>query len=233
MTFIKFQINSLIIMIKKNLFLILPSMLLGMAMPADAASYAVNFLEASGDGAINVTTDQYGVSVGEWTNVAGNTGGPSALLGLTGATVSWNSANTWRNTGGPTEASKGYLDDGNLSITLSGVLAALQTISPSTTGYTLQLLYSSGDATRFLPASLDGIAGVFTAGPGDANNVSRTELSGLSPVQTAASSLINGAARSGTERGSIAAVIINPVPEPSASLLGLAALTGLACRRKR
>lgn len=221
-------------MIKNNPLLLSSGLLLAMfPSVVDAASYAVNFMEVAGAGAISVTTAQYGVNPGEWTNVTGNAGGPSALQGLSGATVSWSSSNTWNNTGGPTEASKGYLDDSGLAITLTGLLTALQTINPGTTGYTLQVLYSSGDATRFLPAGLNGTPAIFTTGPGDANNVSRTELSGLSPVETGASSLINGVNRSNTQRGSIAAVIINPVPEPTSSMLGLVALLGLVTRRKR
>ena len=177
-----------------------------------------------------------------------------SLLGLvdsagaaTTASVTWSSSNAWYNDAGTASdqarLSVGYLDDGasGISITLSNIPFAQYRVygllgSDQGATYTTQDFLVNGTAVLGGTATAYGSIVSSTTGTGMAWSPLTTTQTGnywTSGSASGATLTITAAARSGDIRGSIAGIIVEEIPEPSAALLGLGAIGGLMLRRRR
>lgn len=224
------------------------ALMLGMSQ---AATIGINWTTTfAGYGAPSgaiVTQTAFGVAPADWTNIASApTGSATAAGGALG--VSWTGGGNWGSgiggPGGPggtglqsgaEEVFTGYLDDGGINLTISG----LSTIASS---YSVKLLASSDYAPNgFHNATLGGGLGgtlSFTnldTGFGYAGQ-GRSAETAFSATGTADSFTVSipAVVLSPRVRGTLAGVVINftPVPEPSSALLGLVA-AGAFLRRRR
>ncbi|MCW1887432.1 PEP-CTERM sorting domain-containing protein [Luteolibacter flavescens] len=191
-----------------------------------------------------------GVATGTETNLVDNTGAN------TGMSISWTSKETWFGDGGGTTQDQrivlGYLDDGdqgganpgvfvtlsNISYSLYNVYLILASDAGTNTTYTSQDFLLNGStwifggasattATAFASMESTSANGTWTraiAGVQTGNYALATNLSGSTLT-------IDGLIGAGGARGSLAGIIIEQVPEPSAALL--AAAGGMLLFRRR
>lgn len=214
---------------------------------ASAAAIAVNFKgdTYSDTFGVDVTTTAFGIAPGGWVSGASTAstldGGADSVISQ-GVSITWTFANDWAQaatytgTTGESQVYFGYIDDGGTgaNITISGLSSWL--VSNSATAYSIQVLFSTGGGDSFLSTPLLTSAGgtnlgSFTSSVTGANAV----LQGASNVISGLTSntlFIDGPARSGGARGSIAGFIVTPIPEPSSlALIGVGALGFLRRRR--
>lgn len=217
------------------------------------ATEALDSTTPKGPLATSVWNDSAVVSTG--TQAAGTeTALVNSAGSATGAQISWTSANVWSNASGTaSEDAKvvvGYLDDGGTGVLVNltnipfakynvyGILGSDQTATTYTTrdfqinGTTWAIggtAAATGTAfSNFGAGSANGTWTRILAG-GAAGNY--WEVDGLSGSTLS----IQGQIRATTQRASLSAIIIQEVlvPEPSAMMLGGAAVLGLAGRRRR
>ena len=210
---------------------------------SSAVTAAINFV-GDGYGALgaNVTQDAYGVALADWTNGPDSETGTVFTFG-TGSAINgvWTANNDWAQpslgAGGEGEVNFGYLDDSgdNLTITLSGLSGWLA--ANSATGYTVQVVQATDNGTGFTNVPmfdfdggnlLDTLTNSTTGGGGAVGGASS-----VSSVLTSDTLFLDPDIRAGTVRGTVAAIIVTSVPEPSSTaLLGLGGLA-LMLRRRR
>ncbi len=238
-------------------------LLMACVAPLQAAVIGINFgqneqTEATGP----YTSTALGVTVTNWNfQSASDWSGNGQSFSADGATLSiyHDASNTWRNADQPeSSVLHGYLDDGpytsgaaeRATVQVGGLLQWLA--STGDTAWRITVLMSSGDATAFSPVSLwesDDTTGWFqnppldewpgTAGAPTASltttstgdNVARHDETTVH-VGTSDAFVIQ-TSRDGTIRGSVAGIIIESVPEPSAALLALLGMVPLVGRRQR
>lgn len=205
---------------------------------ATADTLALNFMggQNADTNAAPVTATAFGVAVGDWDNRA-NT--PDGNVTSSGVTFTWASANEWAKVGGAyggaagdDEVFHGYLDDGGTGATvaISGLTAWLA--AAGDTSYTLTVLGSGDSATNALNTTYElfvSDGGLSLGGLTMSDVVSQGSHSGIASIASLTNDtlFVQGALRSGQDRGGIAGITITSVPEPSSYAL-LAGLTGLA-----
>lgn len=208
---------------------------------SEAAVTAVNFL-GDGYGALgaSVTADAYGVATGDWANVdVGDGAGSSTVNGIG---FSWTANNDWAQasaipgTGGASEVNYGYIDDtgDNATLTIAGLSAWLSSV-PGATGYTIQLVQSSDNAAGFTDSPVFDSDGGALLGTLINSTTGSGAIGGATDALTLSSDtlFVDPNIRAGSARGTISAVILTSVPEPSSSvLLGLGGLALFLRRRK-
>lgn len=208
--------------------------LLAMSAVGHAATLAINF---TGQSNMSPTATAFGVAVGDWNNLAGNSGGPTNVTADNGdtASVTYSSGGTWTIGGTPTagddEVYHGYLDDGGTgaSVTISGLSAIVQG------SYSVQVIMGSDSTNGFDSITIGAATQTATAsapGWGATGSIGSTTFTGLTGDSVTIAPNNPGDALT---RGSVAGVIVNftPVPEPSTTaLLGLGGLALILRRRK-
>jgi hypothetical protein len=233
--------------------------LLGVVATAGADIIAYNFSENTGNQVLDLVTPKGPTGTAIWNDSNVRDSGTLAAgaeanlvndLGLnTGAAIEWSSANVWWNGSGTgSEDAKivvGYLDDGGegVRVTVTGIPYDLYTVygivgsdqNWNSTYTTLDFLLNgtvwalggTAAATATAHGDLVSSGGAWieltTGQVGNYWKVDNLSGSTLS---------IEGLPRNLAERGSLAAIVIEQIPEPStALLLGLGAL--LLRRRRR
>ena len=186
------------------------------------------------------------------------TGSESGLISstgaATGAAISWSSPNVWWNgSGTDSQEAKvivGYLDDGanGIHVDLTGIPFAnynvygiLGSDSGDTTGlYTTRDFQINGASWVFGGAGASTASAFGNWGANSANGVWTRAQAGGGPGNywlveglTGSTLSIQGQGGSNGQRGSLGAIIIEEVPEPSSALLGVGAVALLAGRRRR
>ncbi|XAL99793.1 PEP-CTERM sorting domain-containing protein [Phycisphaeraceae bacterium D3-23] len=224
---------------------------------AAADTIAINF---QGDAYGNefgraVSQTAFGVAAGDWVSDATHTAGvgDGGTSGLThsAVTFSWTFNNDWAqgaafNTTGATgedEVYFGYLDDGGngADITISGLTTWLAATGDAS--YEVTLIMSTGQSTGaalldtpLLDSDGGSSLGTFVMGGLESGHSHATGagLQGFGTISglTGDTLFVDGQARAGSARGSIAGIIVSSVPEPgSLALLGLGGLAVLRRRR--
>lgn len=229
------------------------------AAPAQAAIIAYNFSENPGNQVLDTVTPKgpTGTSIWNDSNVVDNGGlsaGDEANLvddsgATTSATIAWSSSGAWWNGSGTgSEEAKiavGYLDDGGSGVSVGvtgipfanynvyGIVGSDQTLTTYTSldfnvnGTWVFGGASASTATAFSDWSDDSANGVWTEIDPGVTTGNYWKMEGLSGDLT-----IQGQLRNGAERGSLAAIIIEEVPEPSVVFLGTLGLLPLLRRRR-
>lgn len=179
-----------------------------------------------------------------------------SLLGLvnssgsaTTAGVTWSSSNAWFSSAGTaTDQARlgvGYLDDGTngVSITFSNIPYAQYRVygllaSDQGTGTTYTTLDFSVNGAAVLGGTATAYKSIVesttaTAAAWSPLTTSQTGNYWLSGTTSGATLTVTAPPRSGNSRASIAGIIVEEIPEPTAAILGLGALAGLTLRRRR
>lgn len=222
-----------------------------------AASIAYNFSENPGNQVLDTVTPKGPLATSIWNdnNVATTgdlfAGTETGLVddsgAATSAAIAWTSSNTWfSGSGTATENAKvsvGYLDDGGsgVNVQITGIPYAQYNI--------IGILASDQSATTYTALDFQ-VNGTWVFGGASASSVTafaNWQAAGETWVEatttqsgnffvargvTGSSATIQGILRDGNSRGSLAAVIIQQVPEPSVALLALPGLLGLLRRRR-
>jgi hypothetical protein len=166
----------------------------------------------------------------------------------TGASITWAAANMWYNGSGTgsedAKVAVGYLDDGPppVSVTVSDIPYA---------EYTVYGIVGSDQGWNSTYTTLDfDVNGTWALGGGSATTatahgdlvssggawieLTTSQIGNYWKVDnvTGSTLTITGQPRNGAERGSLAAIVIQQVPEPSTGLLGLLGLGALLFRRR-
>jgi hypothetical protein len=224
----------------------------------NAASIAYNFSENPNNQVLDTITPKgpLGSSIWNDSNERGSgslaAGAESGLLdgdGIpTGAAISWTSSNVWfSNSGTASENARiavGYLDDGgggvNVQVTgipyaqynIIGIIASDQSLLTYTTlDFQVNGTWVFGGNA---PATATAFANWGSAGEiWTETTSSQTGNYWVARDLTGSSATIQGMARAGDNRGSLAGIIIQQVPEPSTTLIALPALFMLLGRRRR
>jgi len=225
---------------------------------ASAGVIAVNFAENTNQG-LDTTTPKGPLGTTHWNSTINRdsgslaTGTKANLIdgtgGSTAADISWSSSNVWFNGDGISNEVRrlavGYLDDGGsgVSITVTdvpyaqyrvyGLLASDEGTGPTYTTRDFQV--NSGNVLGGTATAYKGVVNSFAAESVDWTllTTSNTGNYWVSGLQTNSTLTVTGLPRSGTQRGSITALVIEEVPVPEPSSLSLLALAGLAMLRLR
>ena len=204
---------------------------------ASASVISVNFTESASASHANqqmaagTTAGLTGYVYANWNNTAGSSGTLGSLTDsdgiTTAASVVWTSSNVWgdglanpdANAGiGDAQMARGYCDDGapGMDWTVTGIPFAEYTV--------VLYLSTDGDGGIYLPFSVNGTSGSttgdkhqYTNPNWDASNTIVFE--GLSGDLT-----VDGPARDGASRGSVAGFQIAQIPEPAT--FGMVAIFG-------
>jgi len=190
-----------------------------------------------------------------WNNTSTASGSQGGLLDVNGnttsASISWTSANTWANgdnNGSPDRILlHPYLDDGGggLSITVTNIPFALYRVygivssdqnSNNNTYTTLDFVVNGNGVLGGTATAAGGWNYAQANFPGNHWQELTTAQVGnfwLSDIQTSSTLTIQGGARSGDNRASLAGIVIEAIPEPSSALVWGLGIMGLALRRRR
>lgn len=223
--------------------------MLGMSHGATIGiNWTTNFSGYGAAAGAVVTQTAFGVAPADWTNTpAAPTGSATALGGA--LSVSWSGGGSWGSgIGGPSgpgglglqsgaeEVFTGYLDDGGINLTISG-------LSSVASSYSIKLLAASDYAPNgFWPATLGGSlsgslsftnvdTGFGYAGQGRS---AETAFSGTGTGDSFTVS-IPAVQLSPRVRGTLAGIVIDytPVPEPATATFSAVALGAFLARRRR
>jgi hypothetical protein len=228
------------------------------AISAQAGIIAYNFSENPGNQVLDAVTPKGPTGTAIWndSNVRDSgelwNGAEANLVddsGInTGASITWAAANMWYNgSGTASEDAKvavGYLDDG-----APGVLITVNDIPYAE--YTVYGIVGSDQNWNSTYTSLDfDVNGTWALGGGSATTATAhgdLVSSGGAWIELTTSQIGNywkvdnvigstltimGQPRNASERGSLAAIVIQQVPEPSTGLLGLLGLGAILYRRR-
>lgn len=167
---------------------------------------------------------------------------------VTTATITWSASNPWYNDDGTgndeQKMAVGYLDDGGsgVSIIISNVPYALYRVygllaSDQGEGTTYTTLDFTVNGTDVLGGTATAYKTMIASNSAEGANwtlLSTSDVGNywLSGITSGSTLTINGALRSGDDRGSISAIIIEQIPEPSTGLLGGLGVLALLRRRR-
>jgi MYXO-CTERM domain-containing protein len=223
------------------------ALMLGMSHGATVGiNWTTTFAGYGASAGAVVTQTAFGVAPADWTNIAAGASGSGSASGLS---VSWTGGGNWGSgiggPGGPggtglqsgaEEVFTGYLDDGGINVTISG-------LSSVASSYSVKLLAASDYAPNgFWPATLGGgLSGSLTftnldTGFGYAG-LGRSAETAFSGTGTGDSFTISipPVQISPRVRGTLAGIVIDytPVPEPATAAFGALALGAMLTRRRR